>query len=138
MMRWSQLALCALLLGCDGNSATDPEFLRVPLGSIFKVFPGDVASIQGTDIVVQFVTVSTDNRCPPELTCIVPGDAQVDIRVSAGGEGRRAVALHTNTAEGPNSEAVGDYVLQLVWLDPASLPRRANTYMATLIVVAVR
>lgn len=138
MIRWSQLALCALLLGCHGDSATDPDFLRVPVGSVFKVFPGDVASIQGTDIVLQFFTVSTDNRCPPELACIVPGDAQLDMRVSGAGEGRRAVALHTNTAEGPNSEALGNYVLQLVRLDPASLPRRTNAYMATLIVVADR
>ncbi len=138
MIRWPYLALCALLLACDGDNATDPEFLRVPLGSAFKVFPGDVASIQGTDIVVQFLTVSTDNRCPPELTCIVPGDAEIDLRVSGVGEGRRAITLHTNTAEGPNSDAVGNYVLQLVWLDPASLPRRMDTYMATLIVVAVR
>lgn len=138
MIRWSHLALCALLLGCDGDSTTEPELLKVPRGSVFKVFPGDVALIQGTDIVVQFHGVSTDNRCAPELVCIVPGDAAVDLRVSGEGEGRRSVVLHTNTVEGPNSEEVGSYVLQLMWLDPASMPRRTDTYMATLIVVAVR
>ncbi len=134
MIRWSQLALCALLLGCDGDSATDPELIRVPLASVFKVFPGDVALIQETDIVVQFVTVSTDNRCPPELSCIVPGDAEVDLWISGAGAGRRAVTLHTSTAEGPSSVAIGSHVLQLIWLDPASLPRRTDAYMATLIV----
>ncbi len=138
MVRWSHLALCALILGCDGDSATDPELLRVPPGTVFKVFPADVALIQGTDIVVQFLTVSADNRCPPEVDCIVEGDAQLDLRVSGAGAGRRTIALHTNTGEGPNSEAVGDHRLQLIWLDPASKPKRTDTYMATLIVVPVR
>lgn len=136
MIRWSHLALCALLLGCDGDSSTDPEVIRVPLESAFKVFPGDIALIQGTDIMVGFLTVPADNRCPPELNCIVPGDAQVELRVSGAGQGRRVVALHTNTAEGPNFEVVGDHRLQLIWLDPASKPRRTGAYMATLIVVS--
>ena len=89
-MRVFLASLCLLVVTACTESPTGPT---VPLNRQFTLAPGDVASIEGTGLRLEFVGVSGDSRCPADAVCILGGDALVHIRVL--GDGVQEYELHT-------------------------------------------
>ena len=51
----------------------------------FSLAPGQIATVEGTGIRVEFVTVLGDSRCPADVVCVQMGEAIVQLRVNDNG-----------------------------------------------------
>lgn len=130
-MRPVLIALCLLAAtGCDEKSPTGPP---VPLNERFTLAPGQVAVVERVDLVVQFVRVSGDSRCPADAVCIQGGDALVHVR-AIDDSGAAEYELHT----GDSSQAAATHRgvrIELVELQPYPFSSRTiepDEYRATL------
>lgn len=107
--------LLLLLLGCATSTR------EVPLGEPFTLTPGESAMVDGVRIT--FERVGQDSRCPPDVTCIWAGDAEVKLTV-----GGVEVTLHTHGGtQYPGSASVAGRTITLKELSRAP-------YNATLVV----
>lgn len=107
------LVLCGFLAtGCDQASPSAPT---VPLDQQFVLKSGELASIAGTGVRVQFVEVVNDSRCPLNATCIAAGDASIAIAV-VDDQGSSRYELHTDPSR--KSATHRDLRIELTELQP--------------------
>ncbi|HUG41856.1 MAG TPA: hypothetical protein VMM12_15310 [Longimicrobiales bacterium] len=137
------LLAAAALAGCNSPPTREPTDVEGPaaalveirLGEPFTLAPGAVATLPSADLSVRFIEVSSDSRCPVDVTCVWEGDAGVAVETAR--DGREDVwALHTPTeALGPAAAELDGYVLRLLGLEPAPHSERRTApgdYRATL------
>jgi len=133
----SRMPVIVLALGCvlgttacDGDSPAGPT---VPLAEQFTLAPGESAFVEEASVVVRFLRVSSDSRCPADAVCIQAGDAIVLVRVGGGGA---EYELHTN--DGSRAAVThGAFRIELVRLEPYPFSGSAidpASYRATLVV----
>lgn len=146
-MRVTMLAGMAAvaLAGCqspgtpEGTTVTDPasSYAEVAVGEPFTLAPGEAARVTGTDLVVRFVRVEGDSRCPVDVTCVWEGDAAVVVETERD-DVARSWRLHTpGESVGPGTADVGGLRLELVGLAPAprsGQPIDPDAYRATFTV----
>jgi len=125
--------LCLLLTtGCTKNSPTGPD---QPLGTEFQLAPGEVARIPDASLLLQFVGVTGDSRCPADAVCIQGGDAVVVVRVLDHGS---ATDYELHTGDAARSLARHRrFLIRLRELQPypfSARPVEASDYRATLVV----
>ena len=106
--------LAFVLIACSNPMAAS----AIP-GRDFELRVGETASLEGSDLVLRFMSVPSDSRCPTDVQCVHAGDATVRLRVEGGGGPETSLDLHTN--DQPKEAAQGSYVIRLVVLRP--LPR---------------
>jgi len=125
------MAVCLLVMtGCDEKSPTGPS---VSFNQQVTLAPGQTASVDGTDVRLQFVAVSGDSRCPADALCITGGDALVQVRAS-GGNTATDYQLHTGNSA-LASATFGAVRFSLVQLQPYPFSSRTiapGEYRATL------
>lgn len=120
----------ATVTGCGASVASPINPIDMP----FIIGVGEATSISGAGLVIEFLGVSGDSRCPADALCIQGGDAIVRIRVA--GNGTASYELHTGDASRA-TVAHGRYLISLVELQPypfSSTPIDPDDYRATLIV----
>lgn len=116
--------------GC-GASVAGPTN---PIDTPFTIGVGEATTISGAGLVIEFLGVSGDSRCPADALCIQGGDAIVRIRVTGNGTG--SYELHTGDASRA-TVAHRQYLISLVELQPypfSSSPIDPDDYRATLVV----
>jgi hypothetical protein len=82
----------------------------------FTLREGQRAVVRGPRLVVEFVDVPVDERCPIEAMCVSPGDAVVRVRLSQGDRPAQMFDLHTLVGE-PRG-VYGDYAVELMEVQP--------------------
>lgn len=85
-------------------------------------------------MVIKFLEVAGDSRCPKGEQCVWEGDAIVRISLRRGPEPPEKQDLHTSSRE-PDAQAGGGYATRLVRLDPQPVTGRPipqADYLATL------
>ena len=108
----------ALLLvsGCDALPTGGTSHL-VEVERPFALSEGHRAVARGPQLVVEFVGVPLDERCPIEAMCVGPGNAVVQLRLFRPGAAPETFDLQTMH---PVARAVyGDYAVELLELQPA-------------------
>jgi hypothetical protein len=121
--------LTGLFTACPADpSAPDVRgtvVVEVLPGDTFRLAPGEAAALEGADLRVQFVGVTSDSRCPEDVTCVWEGDAGVVAHTIRTGE-EHVWLLHTpGETIGPRSVDIGDgWVLELTGLLPAPQSNR--------------
>jgi hypothetical protein len=109
------LVLCGFLAtGCDQAGLSAPT---VALDQQFVLRSGELASIAGTAVRVQFVGVINDSRCPLNAICIVAGDASIAIAV-VDDQGSNRYELHTD----PNRKSATHRELRIELMDLQPYP----------------
>lgn len=106
----------------------------VPMGSDFTLAPGESVVVSSSGLIISFVRVSNESRCPTEalIQCVWEGSATVAM-TARNGSGTRDFALETYA---PRSQATLDgLVVKLLGVTPA--PRTLDSippasYRATL------
>ncbi|HEX8719622.1 MAG TPA: hypothetical protein VF736_03180 [Pyrinomonadaceae bacterium] len=130
----------ALLLGCSGTAAGRPRGegpARVRPGQEFRLRVGQRAAVKGGRFGVRFASVANDSRCPPAVTCVWAGNAEVRVEAEAGGA---TAVLKLNTHGGdayPKEARHGRYVVALVGLSPQPARgggAKAADYVVTLVI----
>jgi hypothetical protein len=120
--------ICFIIL-CTVSCSSSPAAptAEVPLGSEFSLKPGESALVVSTDLVITFLQVVNDSRCPADAVCIQAGDAVVALSV-----GNAGVELRSNSAP---ETVVGSYLLRLERVEPyvyVSKPIEPKDYRAVL------
>jgi hypothetical protein len=130
-MRAFFIAVCLLSATACAGSPTDPT---TPLDARFTLGPSETAVIDDGAVVVQFLGVTNDSRCPGDALCIQGGDAIVAIGVTDVRPPIARYELHT----GDSSRGVArhrDLRIELIELQPypfGSQPFTPDKYRATL------
>ena len=125
------VAIALLLTGC----AAEPPSLAttVPLDQDFVLPVGTTVGVSGTDLVLRFVLVSEDSRCPEDVQCVTAGDATV--RLAAREDRGRELAVELRLAGEASEVRLGAYRVRLQGLAPrprSGQPLPSRDYVATL------
>lgn len=111
MLRVTALATLALLTGCATNGV-------VAMGSDFTMAAGEQVSLPDASRL-SYIGIANDSRCPPDVTCIRAGDADVLFDHTAPGSAPSRITLNT---ERMRSAALGTWQLQLIDLASRGAP----------------
>lgn len=86
------------MLGVSSLGACDESIVgpTARLDTTFTMTPGEIVSVEGTPVRLQFIGVEGDSRCPADAVCIQGGDALVRIAALRGST-RRDYELHTGS-----------------------------------------
>jgi len=117
------------LAGCGGAPTA-------PVGHEFVIAAGETTEISGTGLVITFVRVPEDSRCPMGAMCIWVGNAQVELRTTLNGV---PTTLALNTMTDPTAGSVAPYKITLTGLAPIPsigrpMPIPQKDYRATLVI----
>ena len=118
----------ATLAGCGTTDSQAAE--PVDLGAQVTLAPGGSASFRSAGIVVQFLGVTKDSRCPRDTTCMWAGDATVLLSI----RNPRQSPMRHEVLEGEHVIA-GDYLITVVRVQPepvASARIPQESYRGTL------
>ncbi len=142
-MRTKWLLLPALIVGC--TSTTEPEFTGAiaatpDLGQPFALTVGEWARIDEADLLVRFVEVVSDSRCPSNalILCVWEGDGTVLVEIAPQGGDALLDTLHTTLD--PKAVDLGAITLEFRRLDPYPwdvTPIPVEDYVATFVVKGV-
>jgi hypothetical protein len=124
------VTLAAVAVGCA--STTGPSDVR--LAEEFTLAPGESARIRGESLTVAFDSVTSDSRCPINVTCVWEGDAVVVVTLTHPARERASVELHTS-GRFARSVRYGEFEVALVKLAPEpreGSPISPTAYRATL------
>jgi hypothetical protein len=127
------LGLALAMPACGSHDPLEPA----ELGEEFVLERGQAAVLRGGELVLRFVQVVKDGRCPEGVVCFWAGDAEVEIQARASGAGSTSLLLHTAPGVGDGQEAsVYGFRVRLTALAPGPRVGRPApaTYWATLIV----
>lgn len=105
-----------LVSGCDLLPTGGSHSPLVEVERAFTLREGQRALVRGPLLVVEFVGVPVDERCPIEALCVSAGNAVVRVRLSQGDRQPQTFDLHT--LNGQPYAAYGDYGVQLLELQP--------------------
>ena len=127
----------AALVGCffaaalaSCGAANSPALQSIEPGAEVTLAPGASAAFKPADLVVQFVGVATDSRCPRDVTCMWAGEVKVILSIR---NAQQPPARH-EILEGGQA-ASGDYHITVVRVLPepvASTKIPPENYRATL------
>ncbi len=107
----------ALLLACTGCSSPVRTAVPVTANQTFTLRPGEQAALP-RQASLRYVGVANDSRCPPTVTCVWAGDAQVRLEFEQSG---RTVDVDLHSAD-PTPRPMGTWTLMLVALEPGATP----------------
>jgi hypothetical protein len=109
--------------------------VQVTLGEPFELRPGEKAAVAGGDVVLTFLSVPEDSRCPKGEQCITAGNARVTLEaVPREGEATR---FDLNTARGSTEMNVSGFLVSILGLDPypvSGRPISSQEYLVKLTV----
>lgn len=122
---------CFFLATLAACGTTDSQAAQpVEPGAEVTLAPGASASFSAAGIVVQFVGVTKDSRCPRDTTCMWAGDVTVLLTI----RNPRHSPIRQEVLEGEHVIA-GDYLITVVRVQPepvASAKIPQESYRATL------
>jgi hypothetical protein len=131
-LRRLALSLCVAVAGCSDPAGVQPE----PIGEPFRLAPGAIAWLEDDQLLVAFVGVVAESRCPEDVQCIVAGDAALELWVRRPPAERLGFTLHTDPALGDAFGYAG-HTIRLLQLAPrprVDHPVLPADYRATLLV----
>lgn len=121
--------LCLLFPACSGPTAP-----TVPLNHEFTLAPAEAALIEEIGLMVRFLGVQGDSRCPADAVCIQGGDARVKIEAASLRAGAESYDLHTGDMRPVQHDGVTISLVQLMPYPFSSRTIQPDDYRATLVV----
>ena len=136
------LIIVAAVWGCAGNTPRGEqtqrkEALQAELDTPITLAFSQTASLEGGKIIIEFVDVTEDSRCPVNVTCVWEGQAIVALNISTEGKDPDSVALTSRA--GHEKLAIADiegYSIRLQKVEPPKTRDEIelDEYIITLIV----
>lgn len=123
-MSWNRITafllscVFTILAACD-ESPTEPT---VSLPATVQLQVGQSTFFSSDDLVVRFIDVPQDSRCPdsPVIDCAWEGEAVVRVQLTTRGRilGAPLLSTHPNNGSSPNAVRLEGYLLRVIQLDP--------------------
>lgn len=127
------ITLASLEQGSFAQSV-EPMTIDTNLDSEFLLQVNQSAEIKSEDITVTFLNVTSDSRCPSDVTCIWQGQAGIELDVQKGEE-ISTVSLSIGGDSSPEESIFNAYLIQLVDLSPYPISTKiiqSEDYTATI------
>jgi len=144
----SLLFVICMMTACQPGpapSSPGPATLNIEI----TLAPDQSAAVTGTDLIITFHSVVSDDRCPSDVECAASGPVTVSLSVQQGNGAPNEFTLQTFTDldgrspnvqfEGVTNRAeVGDYVIQIAGVTPyptsSTTPIEASAYRLALLI----
>lgn len=130
-MNSTRSLICFLAASLTACGATDSQTTQsMDLGAEVTLAPGGSAAFKPASIVVQFVGIAEDSRCPRDATCMWAGEVKTLLSI----RNTRQQAIRHEVLEGEHVMS-GEYRVTVVRVRPepvASAKIPPETYRATL------
>lgn len=97
-----------------------PGVREAAFGQVFQLRIGEMIGIAGEDLVVTFLQVLSDNRCPPGVQCVVAGNARISVLLASDSD--PSLTLQLNTSQEPRSGRYLDRTVELVGMSFGDRP----------------
>ena len=126
-------------LGPGPEAEGGPEGGAGPAKEV-KLRAGGEAALKVEGLVLRFLSVVGDSRCPEGVTCVWAGDAEIRVGLRRAGGRSKTFNLHTDRAQ-QQEAAYGGYVVRLMGLSPQPKPGQSvstGDYVATFAVTKAR
>lgn len=85
------------ITACTLIPSTPLPPVSADLGSEFELAPGQIATINGTDLKITLLGVPGDQRCPLEIECAISGPVSATISIQFSSETPQEVSFLTFT-----------------------------------------
>jgi len=128
------LAITLVYFGQDSFAQSLEPSIQSNLDSEFLLQINQSAEIKSEDITVTFLNVTSESRCPSDVTCIWQGQAGIEINVQKGDEDS-VVNLSIGGDSNPEESIFDMYLIQLVDLSPYPISTKniqPEEYTATI------
>jgi hypothetical protein len=97
----------------------EPQPKRVAMNSEFSLRRGELASVDGGNLLITFLAVIEDSRCPADVVCVWQGDAAMTFRIERATAQAPFVALDTlHTELQPQVATRAGYRVEVKGLQP--------------------
>lgn len=113
IMRFSLAIVCSLLVvmalvagGCGPSPETSAR-----LGQEFSLAIGQKAHIEGEELQVEFLEVTTDSRCPKNVTCIWAGEVKCLVEITYFKSLHRVTLTEPGLTDEPPRQTFKEYEL---------------------------
>lgn len=116
------------------SQSSAPIIIEANLDSEFVLQFNQSAEIKSEDIKITFLNVTSDSRCPSDVTCIWQGQAGIEIDVQKG-EVESSISLSIGGDSSPEESIFNAYLIQLVDLSPYPISTKniqPEDYTATI------
>jgi hypothetical protein len=120
----------------QGSFAQSSESIGIEanLDSEFILQINQSAEIKSEDIKIIFLNITSDSRCPSDVTCIWQGQAGIELDVQKGEE-ESSISLSIGGDSSPEESIFNAYLIQLVELSPYPISTKniqPEDYTATI------
>ena len=124
--------------GSESSASSQPPATPVGYEEAFQLRVGQVQAVGPDGLELRFERVTSDSRCPVNVTCVWEGDAIVLVTVRRPRQTSAALELHTQ-ANSPRELMYREARVRLVHLVPQpveNMPVPQSGYLATFMVAA--
>ncbi len=133
------IALALTLFGCSRTLPEDNAY-KAKLGEEFRLKSGELAVIESEGLVVRFLNVTGDSRCPKDVQCFWAGQVTVLVNAKKNGVELGNFELTLRSGEPKLAEKkIGSYTIKLLSADlpygkPSGRAEEVNDYLARFVV----
>jgi hypothetical protein len=122
----------------SATSVTDDK-ISATMGETFELAINDIAYIESADLLVHFVNVTEDSRCPSDVQCIWAGQVTVviELRQNSTNTELGNLSLTMSGASNPPTSTIEGYKIKLLRVDPypiSTRPLQISDYRVTLLI----
>jgi len=106
------------------------QLIEPQFGDEFWIKMDETVTLGKGSLAIKFISLAGDSRCPEGVLCAWMGNAEVILEVSQN-------EIRLNTLLDPKEEAVGDYNIQLLDVDPypkAGVEYKPENYRIKIVV----
>jgi hypothetical protein len=119
-MKLAVFLLLLLLSICPGNNSNqtgkDSPAREAALNQKFKIGLGEDVVLKGEDLMMRFLSVLEDSRCPKGEQCITAGKGKIELRLKK--LQKEPSTLELNTSSETQAATYEGYEVKIVALDP--------------------
>lgn len=120
MRRLGRLFVTVLILYCCNGGTQSEQAKRAPDNTgqnQIAIEYGRQVNVAKAKLLLEFVTVLEDSRCPEGVQCVWEGNARIKLTVSRAGEETSTVELNTSDRFAVEARYI-DYIIALIDLKP--------------------
>jgi hypothetical protein len=124
MRSYGWVVVILLMVGaCSGAPTEDDSELPAATveareGQTFRLSPGGMARVGRAGVLISFVGITADSRCPIDVVCVWEGDAAARVNVTVGRMAWTPFDLHTS--QEPRTIQFQDRTITLVSVEPSA------------------
>ena len=124
------ILLCVIISGCNSI----PAQTSVSLGRQFILPLGKTVSVPEENLLIKFVSVEADSRCPKDVVCIQAGEARCAMQVTHDGLTSDLTFVDKGGINGSSTASKDEFIFSFTLLPypESTQPAASRKYQLTM------